>query len=450
MAKTIKSIKCPQCGSNKIKELRPDYYQCQSCKTEFFLDSDDVTIVHKHTFPGLTEKAKKLILIGAGGFILFLLLLPNCFTPRTAPVPTVAHGPKVRPMKEEKKSKWRNYQRTLFVDQAGQPHVITAGITEISRSSEQKDRTIYVASYQPKTGKQEWIHPTVEGTDRGSNDLDMRRFEDGYLYIILNNRHLFRVTPNMQLENADEVFTKANSELAGGIAKYEFDHPKDFTALHIVTNEGSNLVYVPAINKAIPKKEYFNFKATTPPQPQTTTAYAISSVLTHFPEEKIRLVKYTYLHQPGFPHEPPRFGWDKDFGGSGIFTDRSPFVKRFITPYSIKQARIREYKILAEDRNFFSPGILAYNDAVIVLQSRPTPSEDDPFQVQLLDAQTGALLQTLDTRSSRLRQDRFESAALLPDGVLLATRNGGVSYYNKNGKLEWETDPDTLLPVLKK
>lgn len=49
MAKQIKTLKCPQCDSVHITEKRPDFYECKSCGTDFFLDSDDITIHHKHS-----------------------------------------------------------------------------------------------------------------------------------------------------------------------------------------------------------------------------------------------------------------------------------------------------------------------------------------------------------------------------------------------------------------
>lgn len=50
MAKEIKAIKCPNCGSvNKI-ELKPDFYKCSSCQTEYFLDDNDVNINYNHNF----------------------------------------------------------------------------------------------------------------------------------------------------------------------------------------------------------------------------------------------------------------------------------------------------------------------------------------------------------------------------------------------------------------
>ena len=48
MPKHIKALKCPQCGSTRATLIREDHYRCDSCSTEFFLDSDEITIQHKH------------------------------------------------------------------------------------------------------------------------------------------------------------------------------------------------------------------------------------------------------------------------------------------------------------------------------------------------------------------------------------------------------------------
>ena len=56
MPKHIKALKCPQCGSTRATLIREDHYRCDSCSTEFFLDSDDITIHHKYeTLPSRTD-----------------------------------------------------------------------------------------------------------------------------------------------------------------------------------------------------------------------------------------------------------------------------------------------------------------------------------------------------------------------------------------------------------
>ena len=44
MAKQIKVIKCPNCGSIEKSEIKPEHYRCDNCNTEYFLDSDDINV----------------------------------------------------------------------------------------------------------------------------------------------------------------------------------------------------------------------------------------------------------------------------------------------------------------------------------------------------------------------------------------------------------------------
>ena len=81
MPKHIKAVKCPQCGSTRATMLREDQYRCDSCSTEFFLDSDDITIHHKHEtdsdpFASLRDYVSnhpKQVFMAVGG-VVFLFL----------------------------------------------------------------------------------------------------------------------------------------------------------------------------------------------------------------------------------------------------------------------------------------------------------------------------------------------------------------------------------------
>lgn len=69
MAKEIKVIKCPQCGSTAKTELKPDFYRCNNCHTEYFLDDNDVTINYNHNYnhnlPFNNDNSKKVIKVVA-------------------------------------------------------------------------------------------------------------------------------------------------------------------------------------------------------------------------------------------------------------------------------------------------------------------------------------------------------------------------------------------------
>lgn len=77
MAKNIKAIKCPNCGSIKKNEIKTDYYVCLSCNTEYFLDNDDININIKHvphsSSQQSTARVKRIIATILLAFILVLI-----------------------------------------------------------------------------------------------------------------------------------------------------------------------------------------------------------------------------------------------------------------------------------------------------------------------------------------------------------------------------------------
>ena len=77
MAKDIKAIQCPKCGSIFKQEVKPEFYRCENCGTEYYLDNDDTHIYHHHermppvqsSAPPLNTKLPIYILIGVVAFI---------------------------------------------------------------------------------------------------------------------------------------------------------------------------------------------------------------------------------------------------------------------------------------------------------------------------------------------------------------------------------------------
>ncbi len=74
MAKEIKAIQCPKCGSTRKVEIKPEFYRCSSCDTEYFLDNDDVVITHNvnHNIPGNGFKQGQTIAKKAAGIFLIV------------------------------------------------------------------------------------------------------------------------------------------------------------------------------------------------------------------------------------------------------------------------------------------------------------------------------------------------------------------------------------------
>ena len=95
MAKEIKAIKCPQCGSTAKTEIKPDVYRCVNCQTEYYLDDDDITVNYNHNHnysyansnPALgAQKTKLFIAIATIVFVILTISISAGLLSKSAPI----------------------------------------------------------------------------------------------------------------------------------------------------------------------------------------------------------------------------------------------------------------------------------------------------------------------------------------------------------------------------
>lgn len=440
MAKNIKAIKCPHCGSIKVTTLRPDYYKCNSCGTEFFLDSDDININHNYNYPRPhpdQSKALRIIVLAVVGFVallFFINVLSGIFSKKSEPAYS-AYSPSNQKKEPEKTDplEWNYASNTLFLDKNNVPHVVLVGNVGTFRTmhDEGRDNKVYIGLFDPKTGKKEWVKALMESPVKlSSSDVQLRVFEDQNLYIIVKSKYIYQLDRStLTYKSVLEDYVKAAPALSTGIAKVEFKYADYGSAYQIVNNEGQNLAYYPLINKAIPDKQLYDERRKKLPNATAKTGFTFSSKSSYYPEEKIQLIQYRYQYQYGFPKDSPRFSWDKDFGGSGIFTDRDPYKKVLINPWQFKGARLLSFNDLTPGRLYFQPKVVTYNEKTLLIAYKPTPAEDDPFQLQLLDAATGRIQQTIPTELKYIDDE----GSLLKDGFIVKG-SSDYYYFDQSGK----------------
>lgn len=440
MAKSIKAIKCPHCGSIKVSTIRPDYYKCDSCGTEFFLDSDDININHNYNYPRNNTdqyKAIRIVLFAVVGFIALMFIigvLSSIFSKKSEPNYSTYSSSNTAEKKEEAEPlEWNYASNTLFLDKDNSPHVVVVGNVGTSRNrfDEGKDNKVYIGLFDPKTGKKEWVKQLMETpVELSSSDVNLQVFEDQNLYIIIKSKYIYQLDKNsLTYKSVLENYVKDAPALSTGIAKVEFKYEDYGSAYQIMNNEGQNIAYYPLINKSIPDKQLYDERRKKLPNPTTKTEFTFSSKSSSYPEEKIQLIQYTYYYQYGYPRDSPRFSWDKDFGGSGIFTDRDPYKKVLINPWQIKGARLINFKDFTPGRLYFQPVVVAQNDKTLLIAYKPTPAEDDPVQIQLLDISTGAIQKTVATDLKSI----YGNGCLLKDGFIVKG-SSDYYYFDNSGK----------------
>ncbi|MNG73366.1 hypothetical protein D3C79_318130 [compost metagenome] len=73
--------------------------------------------------------------------------------------------------------------------------------------------------------------------------------------------------------------------------------------------------------------------------------------------------------------------------------------------------------------------MLAQNDKTLLIAYKPTPAEDDPLQIQLLDISTGAIQKTISTELKSI----YGNGSMLKDGFIVKG-SSDYYYFDNSGK----------------
>jgi hypothetical protein len=178
--------------------------------------------------------------------------------------------------------------------------------------------------------------------------------------------------------------------------------------------------YFPRINKIYSKDEFYDYSTgfkTLLPNAKEKTYFTFTSKSTEYPEEKLQLLKITYMANAGGPErvlENP--SWGKDYGGSGIFTDRDPYKKVLVSDKD--RSRILNYSDITPGRLYFDPKVLWFDQQNILIKFNVTAAENSAQKLQCLST-NGEIKWTL-----ALPKDFYGSFTKYNKGYL------GVSYQN--------------------
>lgn len=405
----IKALKCPQCGSTRATKISEDHYRCDSCSTEFFLDSDDITIHHKvETKPAPNTFLKRLlltILVPAAFFSLITIGLIVWGSSR--------EGTSEKGSGEEHMS-YACERLMAFSSTAGRPIVVLCGAARRDDSSGDWDHAkgfMYFFDGETYEIIKKLELPDVTGR---VSVTDARQFEDGTFYVVLNEKRLFaidRSTLDVKEIHGEDYKLPELSEGFGKVALYFHEYGD---ALEIETNLGKKFVYYPIANKLYTDQSIFKAYEDKLPTPKLRTRFTFSEQMmgSVYKDEQIQLVRYQTLEQLGYPRRTPHFGWENDY--------HSSYPKKiFVSKYFVEKSRLQSYEDFTPGAYYFSPTVLYESDDQILISFKPTAAADAKKMLRCLDAQTGKVLwscsEGLDGLDFCLGVARFSGGYVLVD-----------------------------------
>ena len=405
----IKALKCPQCGSTRATKISEDHYRCDSCSTEFYLDSDDITIHHKvETKPAPNTFLRRLLLI---------ILAPAAFFSLIAIGLIVWGSSREETSRERDGEEHMSYacERLMaFSSTAGRPIVVLCGAARRDDSSRDWDHAkgiMYFFDGETYEIIKKLELPDVTGR---VSVTDARQFEDGTYYVVLNKKRLFaidRSTLDVKEIHGEDYKLPELSEGFGKLALYFHEYGD---ALEVETNLGKKFVYYPIANKLYTDQSIFKAYEDKLPAPKLRTRFTFSEQMmgSDYMDEQIQLVRYQTLEQLGYPRRTPHFGWENDY--------HSSYPKKiFVSQYSVEESRLQSYEDFTPGAYYFSPTVLYESDDQILISFKPTAAADAKTMLRCLDAQTGKVLwscsEGLDGLDFCLGVARFSGGYVLVD-----------------------------------
>jgi len=405
----IKALKCPQCGSTRATKISEDHYRCDSCSTEFFLDSDDITIHHKvETKPAPNTFLRRLLLI---------ILAPAAFFSLITIGLIVWGSSREETSRERDGEEHMSYacERLMaFSSKAGRPIVVLCGAVRRDDSTGDWDHAkgiIYFFDGETYEIIKKLELPDVTGR---VSVTDARQFEDGTYYVVLNKKRLFaidRSTLDVKEIHSEDYKLPELSEGFGKLALYFHEYGD---ALEVETNLGKKFVYYPIANKLYTDQSIFKAYEDKLPAPKLRTRFTFSEQMmgSDYKDEQIQLVRYQTLEQLGYPRRTPHFGWEND--------RHSYYPKKiFVSQYFVEESRLQSYEDFTPGAYYFSPTVLYESDDQILISFKPTAGADAQKMLRCLDAQTGQVLwscsEGLDGLDFCLGVARFSGGYVLVD-----------------------------------
>ena len=405
----IKALKCPQCGSTRATKISEDHYRCDSCSTEFYLDSDDITIHHKvETKPAPNTFLRRLLLIILAPAAFFSLITIGLIVWGSSREETSRKGD------GEEHMSYACERLIAFSSTAGRPIVVLCGAARRDDSTGDWNHAKgFMYFFDGETNE---IVRKLELSDvtGGVSVTDARQFEDGTFYFILNKQRLFtidRSTLDVKEIHGEDYKLPEFSEGFGKLALYFHEYGD---ALEVETNLGKKFVYYPIANKLYTDQSIFKAYEDKLPTPKLRTRFTFSEQMmgSDYMDEQIQLVRYQTLEQLGYPRRTPHFGWEND--------RHSYYPKKiFVSQYFVEESRLQSYEDFTPGAYYFSPTVLYESDDQILISFKPTAAADAKKMLRCLDAQTGQVLwscsEGLDGLDFCLGVARFSGGYVLVD-----------------------------------
>lgn len=405
MAKTLRPLLCPQCGSPDKTTLGPDLYRCNACQTEYYLDSDDVTVHVRHHYaapppprpapppPAARYWVASLFLLIALGALTWLYFL--AFRPRQSGFTAGRPAATDTSQAALRQPRWLLAHSVLLPGAGQRPVLVVAG--DYRSLSGNAEETPTVICYDATTSAvlKKVVLPGKPAST-GLTDLHLKQLSNGDTYVLYHNAVYQVSAAPPAVTDVTQALLGGQRALASGVANLDVGS-NEGDRFYIFTNDGHQLSFYPLIRRTYTDNEQWDAahdRGPRLPGSRVRTAFAFTQRGMQHREEPIQLLTYQYRDNGGGPSVQPEFAWQDDYGGYGVFTSADPHQKTLLARTDAAISRVLSYRDFTPGRQYFAPGLLYYDADYVLLTCQATAAATSPQLVQLLDARTGAIVFT--------------------------------------------------------
>lgn len=366
MAKKIKAIKCPQCGSTKQKRIDEEHFECLNCGSGYLLDTDDITINHNYNYntpkiPAAPVNKKAVGIFIAILFFGFVWLMVSGMFSKKDSIATAFTN----------KITWQNETVSqVFTDKNNVIKLFIVGnIGSNTRSyNDKENKKLYWSVYNVASGKTEQLNVFTDISETISlGDITLKPLNDGSIYFVFKKTKVYRydISENSFVHMNNDL-EQTIDKLKTGIASIEIN--QSYNCLDIVSNTGAKISYFPSTKIQMQYPD----KGTTMPNAVLQTKYAVSNSNPNY------LIQYQAMQQSGYPaFTKPVFNI--------TFNEKEEPVNATISNQDAEKAFIKSHSILPIKNRMHKLIVLGNNNDNVAVAYKENISEGEKYIIQLLD-----------------------------------------------------------------
>ncbi len=420
MSKEIKPIICPQCGSTDKQNLKDEHYRCANCRTEYYLDDDDIHIIHYHKDydAGAVSrfhsdknffKTKFSILILVFLTVSFLFYNSQLFTPfqpnevsnQSKPMDTVVFS-------DRDSFLYKNTENVI--------RVLVLGLYK----NKQTEQFELYAKYYNKEGKLD-KKQTFERGYSYSDRVEFKQTSSGNIYAVVNQQRVFKLDKDTERLEDITPSLEAMDELNSGIVTIESYTYKDY--IKILDRSGKSFYYYPDL-EVIEREEKL---------PNTLVERELFAFEDVNSNDSYRLLKYKQKGTVGAWGDAYLSDWLR-----AVEEHKSQAIKKE-EKRLLKHYHIESVVNFTPGRYYFLSGSLprvlySNTDIVIILYSLSL-NDHSPQYIQMLDANSAQPLVTVDVSKTPVESLWYPDEAVMDneDIVVLGGRHQILRLDKKTG-----------------